>query len=442
MQSQSPIPKELLQSVVQSCDQTHAYLFAHNGHTWQAIELDIVSPTIGQKAIDIGNLFPKHHWLTLDPGFKSTASCQSAITYIDGDEGKLLYRGYPIEKLASIYDFIDIVHLLWFGRLPCDEKEKHHFLNEIKSHTMVHEQIKFFFHGFPRNAHPMAMLCGIIGGLSAFYHDNLDIHNQEDRYLSMLRLVAKVPTLAAMIYRYRLGLPFIEPQNNLSFSENILRMFFSFPSEPYHVSKAAIEAFEMILILHADHEQNASTSTVRMAGSSLANPFACMAGGIAALWGPSHGGANQEVIACLLEIGSVDAVDDFIEKVKRKERLLMGFGHRVYKNFDPRAQIIKNLYEKLMTDGQLQHDPLFEIAQKLEQIALNDPYFIERKLYPNVDFYSGLILRKIGFPTEMFTVIFVMARMIGWITHWNEMITDPKMVIARPRQVYKGLVQE
>jgi len=416
-------------------DQSTAYIVYKNAK----IALPVVIPVVGYPGINVGTLLGRYNLLTFDPAFKSTASCASKITYIDGDAGELWYRGYPIEQLATHYSYLETCYLLWRGELPSKE-ESRAFEIEIKQHTLVHDQLRNFFNGFPRTSHPMSMMCGVIGGLSAFYHDFLDIHNPEHRERSAIRLIAKIPTIAAMSHKYSIGQPFMYPRNDLCYVGNFLQMMFGVPTEPYIPNEVEVRALETILILHADHEQNASTSTVRIAGSSGADPFACMAAGITALWGPSHGGANQAVIEMLQDIGDPSNIPKFIAKAKDKSDnfKLMGFGHRVYKNFDPRAGIIKGLYEELLEEQGAGGDPLFEIAKELETIALQDPYFIERKLYPNVDFYSGLILRKMNIPTSMFTVIFAMARVIGWISHWNEMISDPNIAIARPRQMYMG----
>jgi citrate synthase len=406
----------------------------------KVIELPIIHPSIGDCGLDIGTLYNKHKILTVDPGFKSTCSCESKITYIDGDKGELLYRGYAIEDLARSQSYLDICYLLWHGEIP-KKNQSFDFEKKIKDHTLVHEQLRIFFNGFLRTSHPMAMMCGIIGALSSFYHDSLDVHNPEHRELSAIRLIAKFPTIAAMSYKYSIGQPFVYPRNDLGYVDNFLYMIFSLPTETYTPLSIEKRALEMIMILHADHEQNASTSTVRISGSSGADPFACMAAGITALWGPAHGGANQSVIEMLEEIADPSRIGEFVEKVKNKSCKLMGFGHRVYKNFDPRASILKDLYTELLLEKGQGDDPLFEIAKQLEKTALEDPYFIERKLYPNVDFYSGLLLRKMNIPTSMFTVIFSMSRVIGWISHWNEMISDESMVIARPRQIYTGALK-
>jgi citrate synthase len=396
---------------------------------------------MGPDVVDISAL-AKYNYFTFDPGFTATASCESKITYIDGDKGVLLHRGYPIEQLAKKSDYLELCYLLLEGELPNPE-QKLRFVDKVKQHTMLHEQIIKFFTGFRRDAHPMAICVGIVGALSAFYYDSLDIHNKNHRELAAFRLIAKIPTIAAMSYKYSIGQPFIYPENNLSYAENFLNMMFATPCEKYTVNPVIAKAMDRIFILHADHEQNASTSTVRLAGSSGANPFACMAAGIAALWGPAHGGANEAVINMLEEIGSVDNINKYILKAKDKNDSfrLMGFGHRVYKNFDPRAVVMRETCHEVLTALGHTDDPLFNIALKLEKIALEDDYFIEKKLYPNVDFYSGIILRAIGIPTNMYTVIFALARTVGWIAHWNEMLSTPGLKIGRPRQLYTGAVQ-
>jgi citrate synthase len=367
----------------------------------------------------------------------STASCESKITFIDGDKGILRYRGYDIADLAEHSNFLEVSYLLLNGELP-DPKQYQDFRTRITNHTMVHEQLQFLYRGFPRRSHPMAILVGAVASLSAFYHDSLDINNAKDRELAAYRMVAKIPTLTAMAYKYSVGMPFMYPQNNLDFAENFLYMMFATPCEPYKVNPVLAKAMDKIFILHADHEQNASTSTVRMAGSSGANPFACIGAGIASLWGPAHGGANEAVINMLLEIGSKDKIPEFIQGVKDKKRRLMGFGHRVYKNYDPRAAVLKKSCHEVLAELGKQDDPLLQMAMELERIALQDPYFVERKLYPNVDFYSGIIYRALGIPAQMFTPLFALARTIGWISQWKEMIEDPKFKIGRPRQLFNG----
>jgi citrate synthase len=400
------------------------------------IDLPIYSGSVGPEVIDVGSLTAKGYF-TYDPGFVSTASCESKITYIDGDAGVLLHRGYPIEQLAEQSDYVETCYLLMHGELPSQE-QKAKFEHKLRVHTMVHDQINNFFRGFRRDAHPMAVMCGVVGALSAFYHDAMDISDSEHREMSAIRLIAKMPTLAAMAYKYNIGQPFIYPRNDLSYAENFLHMMFATPAAEYKVNPIIAKAMDRIFVLHADHEQNASTSTVRLAGSTGANPFACISAGIAALWGPSHGGANEAVLQMLDEIGSVENVDKYVAKAKDKNDpfKLMGFGHRVYKNFDPRAKVMKQTCDEVL--GALGiNDPQLELAMKLEEIARSDPYFIEKKLYPNVDFYSGIILKAIGIPTSMFTVIFALGRTPGWIAHWHEMISNP-FKIGRPRQLYTG----
>ncbi|MEH6389427.1 MULTISPECIES: citrate synthase [Pseudomonas] len=403
------------------------------------IDLPVYSGTLGPDVVDVRGLTAEGVF-TFDPGFMATSSCESKITYIDGDKGILLHRGYPIEQLAEKADFLETCFLLLKGELPTDE-EKQTFDTTIKRHTMVHEQLSHFFNGFRRDAHPMAIMCGVVGALSAFYHDSLDINDAHHREISAIRLIAKMPTLAAMVYKYSVGQPFMFPRNNLSYSENFLHMMFNTPCEEKKINPVLAKAMDRVFVLHADHEQNASTSTVRLAGSSGANPFACIAAGIAALWGPAHGGANEAVLRMLDEIGDVSNIDKFVEKAKDKDDpfKLMGFGHRVYKNFDPRAKVMKQTCDEVLGELGI-NDPQLELAMKLEEIALTDPYFIERNLYPNVDFYSGIILKAIGIPTEMFTVIFATGRTPGWIAHWNEMISNPYK-IGRPRQLYTGSEQ-
>ncbi|CAG0938155.1 citrate synthase [Gallionellaceae bacterium] len=405
----------------------------------RSIELPILSGTLGPDVIDIRAL-SKIGMFTYDPAFLSTASCASNITFIDGDAGLLYYRGYPIEQLAEKSDFLEVCYLLLNGDLP-NGAQKAEFNDKVKQHTMVHDQLARFFNGFRRDAHPMAVMVGVVGALSAFYHDSLDINNPEHREISALRLLAKVPTIAAMTYKYYTGFPFMYPKNAFSFVENLMYMMFATPAEEYVPNPKLVRALERILILHADHEQNASTSTVRLAGSSGANPFACVSSGIAALWGPAHGGANEAVLKMLEEIGDVSRVADFMKGVKDKKYRLMGFGHRVYKNMDPRAKVMRETCYEVLSELNLENDPMFRMALELEQIALRDEYFIERKLYPNVDFYSGIVLRALGIPTNMFTVIFAVARTIGWVSQWNEMIADSERKIGRPRQLYQGAAQ-
>ena len=401
------------------------------------IELPVYEGSTGPDVVDVRSLVSKGIF-TYDPGFVSTAACDSEITYIDGSAGVLLHRGYPIEQLAKKSDFLEVCYLLLQGELP-NTSEKEVFENEIRYHTMVDEQIHLFFKGFPRNAHPMAMLCGVVGALSAFYHDELDIDNPNHRMAAAIRVIAKMPTLAAMCYKHGVGQPFMYPQNNMSLAENFIHMMFGTPCEPPKVSPTISKAMDTLFLLHADHEQNASTSTVRLAGSTGSNPYACIASGIAALWGPAHGGANEAVLEMLHEIGDESRIDEFILRAKDKDDpfRLMGFGHRVYKNHDPRATVIRGICADVLDELGSDNDPLFRIARKLEQIALEDEYFIERKLFPNVDFYSGIILKAIGIPTSLFTVIFATGRTPGWIAHWHEMLSNGYR-IGRPRQLYKG----
>jgi len=409
------------------------------------VEFPIYKGTIGPDVVDIRKLYGATGKFTFDPGFMSTAACESRITYIDGDQGELLYRGYPIEQLAVNCDYLETCYLLLNGDLPNLEQRKD-FENRVLKHTMIHEQMTRFFQGFRRDAHPMAVLVGCVGALSAFYHDSLDIQNPEHRFVSAIRLIAKMPTLVAMAYKYSMGQPFMYPRNDLSYAGNFMRMMFGTPCEEYQVNPVLERALDRILILHADHEQNASTSTVRLAGSSGANPFACIAAGIATLWGPAHGGANEACLVMLNEIqgqGGVEKIGDFIAKVKDKNSgvKLMGFGHRVYKNYDPRAKLMRETCYEVLGELGLQNDPLFALAMKLEQIALEDDYFVQRKLYPNVDFYSGIVQKALGIPTEMFTCIFALARTVGWIAQWGEMISEPDQKIGRPRQLFTGAVR-
>ncbi|MFO1183974.1 MAG: citrate synthase [Bauldia sp.] len=405
----------------------------------KSIEVEVRHGSIGPSVIDVGSLYRDTHHFTFDPGFTSTASCESAITYIDGDEGVLLYRGYPIEQLAEHGDFLETCYLLLFGELPTAQ-EKADFDRRITYHTMIHEQMSRFFSGFRRDAHPMAVMVGTVGALSAFYHDSTDITDPRQRMVASLRMVSKMPTIAAMAYKYHIGQPFMYPLNSLDYASNFLRMCFAVPSEEYVVNPILARAMDRIFILHADHEQNASTSTVRLAGSSGANPFACIAAGIACLWGPAHGGANEAALAMLQEIGTVDRIPQFIARAKDRNDSfrLMGFGHRVYKNYDPRAKIMQQTCHEVLAECGIKDDPLLEVAMELERIALSDEYFIEKKLYPNVDFYSGITLKALGFPTNMFTVLFAVARTIGWVAQWKEMIEDPSQKIGRPRQLYVG----
>jgi citrate synthase len=403
----------------------------------KSVELPVLSGSTGPDVIDIRKLYAATDAFTYDPGFTSTAACESALTFIDGDAGTLLHRGYPIDQLASKSNFVEVCHLLLHGELPT-AAEYEAFERNITMHTMLHSQFDRFFEGFRRDAHPMAIMVGTVGALSAFYHDSLDIHDPVQRNISAIRLIAKMPTIAARAYKYHIGQPFVSPRNDLSYAENFLRMCFAVPAEDYEVNPVLARAMDRIFILHADHEQNASTSTVRLAGSSGANPFACIAAGIACLWGPSHGGANEEALNMLKEIGTPDRIPEFIEGVKAKKYKLMGFGHRVYKNYDPRAKVMKESADEVLEAVGDKNDPLFQVAKELERIALNDEYFIERKLFPNVDFYSGITLSAMGFPTSMFTVLFSLARTVGWIAQWQEMIGDPTQKIGRPRQLYTG----
>lgn len=403
----------------------------------QSIELPVLSGTAGYDVIDVRTL-GKHGFFTFDPGFLATGSCESKITYIDGDKGVLLHRGYPIDQLATQADYLEVCYMLLHGEAPtADEYEK--FKSTITKHTMVHQGLHNFFNGFRRDAHPMAMLCAVTGALSSFYHDDLDIHDPKQRLRSAYRLIAKMPTIAAMAYKFSIGQPFVYPRNELSYSENFLNMMFSVPAEDYKVNPIVAKAMDRIFTLHADHEQNASTSTVRLAGSSGANPYACIAAGVASLWGPAHGGANEACLRMLKEIGSVENIPKYIDKAKDKNDpfRLMGFGHRVYKNFDPRATVMRDTCHEVLNDLSID-DPLLDVAMELERIALEDPYFVEKKLYPNVDFYSGIILKAIGIPTNMFTVIFALSRTVGWISHWHEMMSEENQKIGRPRQLYTG----
>ncbi|MDO5072942.1 MAG: citrate synthase [Neisseria animaloris] len=401
------------------------------------LELPVLKGTLGNDVVDIRTFTKGSGMFTFDPGFVSTASCESKITFIDGDKGQLYYRGYPIEQLAESSDYLEVCYLLIYGDLPTAE-QKNKFVNTVMHHTMVHEQLTWFFRGFRRDAHPMAMMVGVVGALSAFYQDSLDIADPDHRKVAIYRLISKIPTIAAMCYRYSNGLPFNYPKNNLSYTANFMHMMFATPCEDYEPNPVLVRALDRIFILHADHEQNASTSTVRLAGSSGANPFACIAAGIASLWGPAHGGANEAVLKMLDEIGDVSNVAAFMEGVKERKYRLMGFGHRVYRNMDPRASIMRETCYEVLNELGLQDDPQFKLAMELEKIALNDPYFVERKLYPNVDFYSGIVLSALGIPVSMFTVIFALARTVGWISHWHEMISDPNQKIGRPRQLYTG----
>ncbi|TXG95097.1 MAG: citrate (Si)-synthase [Rhodocyclaceae bacterium] len=403
------------------------------------VDFPIMSPTHGNDCVDIRTLGGKTGLFTYDSGFLSTASCKSKVTFIDGDKGELLYRGYPIEQLAEQCNFLEVTYLLKNGELP-NAKQKTDFESTIKKHTMVHEQLTKFYSGFRRDAHPMAVMTGVVGALSAFYHDAMDFSDAEHRNISFNRLVAKMPTIVAMAYKYNTGAPFMYPDNDLDYAANFMRMMFGNPCEKYTPNPVLVRALDIIFTLHADHEQNASTSTVRLAGSSGANPFACIAAGIACLWGPAHGGANEACLQMLEEIGDVSRVGEYIKRAKDKNDSfkLMGFGHRVYKNFDPRAKLMRKVCGDVLQELGLQNDRLFKLAMELEKIALEDPYFVEKKLYPNVDFYSGIVQKAIGIPTEMFTCIFALARTVGWMTQWEEMITDPEYKIGRPRQLYMG----
>ncbi|RVQ69060.1 citrate synthase [Croceicoccus ponticola] len=414
-----------------------AHLTAGGGE----FDFPMKSGTIGPDVIDIGKMYGKTGMFTYDPGFTSTASCDSGLTYIDGEEGILLHRGYPIGQLAEQSSFMEVSYLLLNGELPSPE-EYEKFNYTISRHTMLHDQLRGFYQGFRRDAHPMAIMCGVVGALSAFYHDSTDIADPAHRTISSHRLIAKMPTIAAMAYKYSIGQPFLYPDNSLSYTGNFLRMTFGVPAEEYEVIPAVEKAMDRIFILHADHEQNASTSTVRLAGSSGANPFACIAAGIACLWGPAHGGANEAALNMLQEIGTPDRIPHYIERAKNKDDpfRLMGFGHRVYKNYDPRATVMQKTVREVF-DALKVKDPVFEVALRLEEMALNDDYFVEKKLFPNVDFYSGVILSAIGFPTTMFTALFALARTVGWVAQWNEMISDPGQRIGRPRQLYTGPAQ-
>ena len=402
-------------------------------------DLAVLSPTAGPDVVDIRKLYADLGVFTYDPGYGGTAACESKITYIDGDQGILLHRGYPIEQLAEKSTFLEVAHLLLYGDLP-KPAEYETFVKGVTYHTMIHEQLRRFFDGFRRDAHPMAVMTAVVGAMSAFYHDSLDINDPRHREISAFRLIAKVPTIAAWAYKYSIGQPFMYPRNDLGYAENFLYMLNAVPAEPYEINPVLARAMDRILILHADHEQNASTSTVRLAGSSGANPFACIAAGIACLWGPAHGGANEAALNMLAEIGSVDRIPEFIARAKDKNDpfRLMGFGHRVYKNYDPRAKIMQQTTHEVLGELGIKDDPLLDVAMELEKIALTDEYFIEKKLYPNIDFYSGITLKALGFPTTMFTVLFALARTVGWIAQWKEMIEDPSQKIGRPRQLYTG----
>ena len=405
----------------------------------KTLDFPVLSGTTGPDVVDIRALYGKAGMFTYDPGYLSTASCSSTITYIDGDKGILLYRGYPIEQLAQHCDFLEVCYLLLYGELP-NRKQKDEFVSIVMHHTMIHEQLARLFQGFRRDAHPMAVMVGVVGALSAFYHDALDINDPQHRTISAFRLIAKMPTIVAMSYKYSVGQPFMYPRNDLSYTANFMRMMFGVPAEEYKVNDVLVRALDRIFILHADHEQNASTSTVRLSGSSGANPYACIAAGIACLWGPAHGGANEACLEMLEEIGDVSRVGEFIQKVKDKNSgvRLMGFGHRVYKNYDPRAKLMRETCHEVLEALGLHDDPLFKLAMALEKIALEDDYFVSRKLYPNVDFYSGIVQRAIGIPVSLFTAIFALARTVGWIAQLNEMIADPEYKIGRPRQLFVG----
>jgi citrate synthase len=418
---------------------TNATVTLNDTTTGASHQFPVLGGTLGPRVIDIRKLYGETTYFTFDPGFTSTASCESQITYIDGDQGVLLHRGYPIEDLATRCDFLEVCYLLLNGELPAAE-QKTAFTKTITYHTMVHEQLTNFFRGFRRDAHPMAILCGVTGALAAFYHDSTDVNDPVQWTVASHRLIAKMPTIAAMAYKYAIGQPFIYPRNDLSYAENFLSMMFAVPCEPYQINPVLSRAMDRIFILHADHEQNASTSTVRLAGSSGANPFACIAAGIAALWGPAHGGANEAVLKMLTQIGTPDRIPEFITRAKDKTDpfRLMGFGHRVYKNFDPRAQVMRQTCHEVLGELGIQGEPLLDIAMELERIALEDEYFIAHKLYPNVDFYSGIVLKAIGIPVSMFTAVFAVARTVGWIAQWKEMIEDPHQKIGRPRQLYTG----
>ncbi|WP_336279168.1 citrate synthase [Bartonella sp. CB175] len=412
---------------------------AHITVNGKKVEMSVRKGTVGPDVIEIADLYKKTDTFTYDPGFTSTASCESKITYIDGDKGILLYRGYPIDQLAERGDFLESCYLLLYGELPT-KQEKRDFDRCVMKHTMVHEQFTRFFHGFRRDSHPMAVMIACLGAMSAFYHDSIDSTDPQQKMVASIRLISKVPTLAAMAYKYSIGQPFVYPRNDLSYAANFLHMCFSVPCEEYKINPVLARAMDRIFTLHADHEQNASTSTVRLAGSSGANPFACIAAGVACLWGPAHGGANEACLKMLQEIGSVDRIPEFIARAKDKNDpfRLMGFGHRVYKNYDPRAKIMQQTCHEVLKELNIQDDPLLDIAVALENIALHDEYFIEKKLYPNVDFYSGITLKALGFPTTMFTVLFALARSVGWVAQWKEMIEDPAHKIGRPRQLYTG----
>jgi len=405
----------------------------------QTYEFPILDGSVGPEVIDIRSLYAKTGMFTYDPGFTSTAATDSAITYIDGDLGQLMYRGYPIDQLAEKSNYLEVCYLLLYGELP-SKAQMQAFDEVVTRHTMVHEQMHYFYRGFRRDAHPMAIVCGVVGAMAAFYHDSTDITDAQQREIASIRMIAKIPTIVAMAYKYSIGQPFVYPRNDLDYASNFLRMCFSVPAEEYVVNPVVARAMDLIFTLHADHEQNASTSTVRLAGSSDANPFACIAAGVACLWGPAHGGANEAALNMLRQIGTVDRIPEFIARAKDKSDpfRLMGFGHRVYKNYDPRAKVMQQTANEVLDLLGIENNPTLQVAKELEKIALSDPYFVERKLYPNVDFYSGIILDAIGFPTSMFTAIFALSRTVGWIAQWKEMIGDPQKKIGRPRQLYNG----
>ncbi len=405
----------------------------------QTYEFPMLEGSVGPDVIDIRSLYAKTGLFTYDPGFTSTAACDSSITYIDGDKGELMYRGYPIDQLAEESNYLEVCYLLLYGELP-NKAQMIDFEQRVTRHTMVHEQMHYFYRGFRRDAHPMAIVCGVVGAMAAFYHDSIDINDAQQREIASIRMIAKMPTIVAMAYKYSVGQPFVYPRNDLDYASNFLRMCFSVPAEDFVVNPVIARAMDLIFTLHADHEQNASTSTVRLSGSSDANPFACIAAGVACLWGPAHGGANEAALNMLREIGTVDRIPEYIARAKDKSDpfKLMGFGHRVYKNYDPRAKVMQKTAKEVLDLLGVENNPTLQVARELERIALEDPYFVERKLYPNVDFYSGIILDAIGFPTSMFTAIFALSRTVGWIAQWKEMIGDPQKKIGRPRQLYKG----
>jgi len=419
-----------------------AHHTAHLSIGDKSLDLPIYSGTIGPDVIDIRNLYTNAGVFTFDPGYTSTGSCESAITYIDGDKGELLYRGYPIEQLAEKSNFLEVAYLLLYGNLPT-AAELQDFVSRVTNHTMVHEQMSYFYRGFRRDAHPMAVVCGTMGAMAAFYHDSIDINDAWQREVATIRLIAKMPTIVSWAYKYSVGQPFVYPRNSLDYASNFLNMCFAVPTTDYVVNPILSRAMDRIFILHADHEQNASTSTVRLASSSGANPFACIAAGVACLWGPAHGGANEACLRMLRQIGTVDRIPEYIAKAKDKDDpfRLMGFGHRVYKNFDPRAKVMKQSADEVLGLLGIENNPTLQVAKELERIALEDEYFVEKKLYPNVDFYSGIILDAMGFPTSMFTPIFALARTVGWISQWKEMLEDPQLKIGRPRQLYTGPTQ-